>query len=119
MRLALWIRVVLDVVLPEHNASSVHLEMLRKFRTLQVAKISETRNMNGSSVIFRLSKNFRLWLHFLEVQAGILCSLFHSLSKAALASGIFTASFMERVCAPGRGGIQTHLAFECGLSMWF
>ena len=71
--------VVFDYVLLEEDSPSVFLEMSRKHGVFQVAEVHE-----GCA---------DLGLTFLTSQAGRFFNLSHSLSAAALASGMFIAAF--------------------------
>ena len=66
-----------------------------KIRMLQVVEIHEGYNVKGSSIIDRLSNQFRLWILLSWSPRLISSSLSHSSSTAAFASGIFIAFLME------------------------
>ena len=87
--------VILDVVLPEHNSSFVPLEVLRKFSRLHVAEIHERCEMKEAPVIFRLLNFFCLGISF-EVPGQQSLKLVPLFVTAALASGIVTASLMDK-----------------------
>ena len=72
-----------------HRSSFVLVEELSEFRMLQAAKIHEGCNINSSSANCRRTNSDFGFFYFLEVPSPQMFELVHSLSTAALASGIF------------------------------
>ena len=85
---------VFDVVVWERNSPLVFLVVFCKFGVLQVTEVHQIRDVNCSSILLRFD------LTFFTSQAGHFFRFSHPFSTAALASGIFTASWIESgLCA--------------------